>query len=125
MSIKNKEYLFSVDNFKNPRYVEGKNSIAMRLMELMLMNQGQERVHPEMGIRLKKFRYGQDTLEELKDRIQNQIETYLPMYQNVNIAMIRTPDKLCNIEISVGDMTYVYESKSAPVPIKLDDIKSN
>ena len=107
MSIKNKEYLFSVDNFKNPRYVEGKNSIAMRLMELMLMNPGQDRLHPEMWIGLKNFRYGQDTLEELKDRIQNQIETYLPMYQNVNIAMIRTPDKLCNIEISDGDMTYV------------------
>ena len=125
MSIKNKEYLFSVDNFKNPRYVEGKNSIAMRLMELMLMNPGQDRLHPEMGIGLKNFRYGQDTLEELKDRIQNQIETYLPMYQNVNIAMIRTPDKLCNIELSVGDMTYVYASKSAPVPINLDETAPN
>ena len=125
MSIKKREYLFSINNFKNPKYVEGKNSIAMRLMELLLMNPGQDPLHPEMGVGLKNYRYGIDTLEELRDCIQNQIDTYLPMYQNVNIAMIRTPDKLLNIEMSVGDTVFVYESSSAPVQISLDDLKSN
>ena len=125
MSIKKREYLFSVNNFKNPKYVEGKNSIAMRLMELLLMNPGQDPLHPEMGVGLKNYRYGIDTLEELRDRIQDQIDTYLPMYQNVSIAMIRTPDKLLNIEMSVGDTVFVYESSSAPVQISLDDLKLN
>lgn len=125
MSIKNREYLFSINNFKNPKKVEDKNSIAMRLMELMLMNPGQDPLHPDMGVGLKNYRYGMNTLEELRNRIENQIGTYLPMYQNVRIAMIRTPDKLLNIEISMGDMVFVYESSSAPVQIRLDDLKSN
>lgn len=122
MSIVNKEYLYSIDSLKKPRSVTEKNAIGLRLMELLMLNPGQDPLHPDMGVGLKNYRYGVKNLNELKKRIEDQIATYLPMYQSVSVALVRTPDKVCNIEINIGDMIFVYDSAAAPIPIPLDDI---
>jgi hypothetical protein len=44
------------------------------------------------------------------------------MYTAADVQIIRTPDKVCNIEITVDGVTYVYDSKSAPIPIGLEEI---
>ena len=89
-----------------------------------MMEPGDEPLHPDMGVGLKTFRYGVNNLDKLKARVENQIATSLPFYQNVNVAIIRTPDKVCNIEITIGNTLYVYDSNEVTKPIKLEDIQS-
>ena len=122
MSIKDKEYSFSVNNFKKPATVSGQNAVGVRLMELMTMEPGDDPLHPDMGVGIRTFRYGLNNLDELEQRISDQIDTYLPFYQNVEVGIIITPDKVCNIEIKIGDTVFVYDSATAVKPIKLDDI---
>lgn len=122
MSIKNKEYSFGVDKFNKPIVLKDKKAIGTRLMELIMMEPGDDPLHPDMGVGLRTFRYGVHNLEELRARVQKQIETYLPFYQNADIAIIRTPDKVINIEISLGGMKYIYDSNNTSKPITLEDL---
>lgn len=122
MSIKDKEYSCSINEFNLPKSVNGNDAIGARLMELIMMEPGDDPLHPDMGVGLKTYRYGINNLSDLKNRVQSQIETYLPFYQNVDIAIIQTPDKVCNIEISIGNTVFVYDSKDSTKPITLSDI---
>lgn len=122
MSIKNREYSFGVDKFNKPIVLKDTKAIGTRLMELIMMEPGDDPLHPDMGVGLRTFRYGIDNLEDLRTRVEKQIETYLPFYQNADVAIIRTPDKICNIEISLGNMKFVYDSKNTSKPITLDDL---
>lgn len=126
MSIKNREYTFGTNNFNKPNVLTGQNAVAARLMTLIMMEPGDDPLHPDMGVGLRtKFRYkvGENSLSELSDRIQKQILTYLPFYQNVNVSIVRTPEKVCNIEIVLGDTTYIYDSSTTENPILLEDIQ--
>ena len=123
MAVKHREYLFSVNEFNEPKKVENKSAIALLLVRLIMMDPGSDPLHPDMGVGIRNYRYSADNLEDLRSRVQTQIETYLPEFQNANVAIIRTPDKVCNIEISIDDITYVYDSSTAPIPITLDDVK--
>lgn len=123
MAVKQREYLFSVNEFNEPAKVENKSAIALLLVRLIMMDPGSDPLHPDMGVGIRNYRYSADNLEDLRSRVQTQIETYLPEFQNANVAIIRTPDKVCNIEISIDDITYVYDSSTAPIPITLDDVK--
>ena len=122
MSIKNREYSFGVDKFNRPTVLKDKEAIGTRLMELIMMEPGDDPLHPDMGVGLRTFRYGVNNLEDLRSRVQKQIETYLPFYQNADVAIIRTPDKVVNIEISLGGMKYIYDSNNTSKPITLDDL---
>jgi len=122
MSIKNREYSFGVDKFNKPTVLKDKEAIGTRLMELIMMEPGDDPLHPDMGVGLRTFRYGVNNLEDLRTRVQKQIETYLPFYQNADVAIIRTPDKVVNIEISLGGMKYIYDSNNTSKPITLDDL---
>lgn len=122
MSIKNREYSFGVDKFNKPTVLKDKEAIGTRLMELIMMEPGDDPLHPDMGVGLRTFRYSVSNLEDLRARVQKQIETYLPFYQNADVAIIRTPDKVVNIEISLGGMKYIYDSNNTSKPITLDDL---
>ena len=95
MGIVDKEYTFSVNKFKKPNSVTEGNAIGTRLMELIMMEPGDDPLHPDMGVGLKTFRYGVNNL-----------------------------DKLCNIVIKIGITLYVYDSNEVTKPIKLEDIQS-
>lgn len=119
--IQNREYLFTINEVKDPKYVEGTQALAMRLMELLMMNPGSDPLHPSMGVGLRNYRFI-DNISELEDKITEQIQVYLPMYDDVNVALIRTATKLLNIEITIAGTTFVYDSGSAPVPLSLNDL---
>ena len=124
MAVKDRVYLFSVNDFKEPEKREGVEAVALSLVRIILLEPGSDPLHPDMGVGLKSYRYKMDGLEDLRKRIEDQIATYLPMYQGAMITLIKTPDKVCNIEIVVEGVTYVYDSLTAPVPILLEDIKN-
>lgn len=125
MAVKQREYLFSVNEFNEPAKVENKSAIALLLVRLIMMDPGSDPLHPDMGVGIRKYRYGLDNLDELQKRVEDQIQTYLPNFQNADVTLIRTPDKVCNIEITIDDTTYVYDSSTAPIPISLEQLKNN
>ena len=124
MAVKHREYLFSVNNFNEPDKVEGKAAVGLLLTRLIMLDPGSDPLHPDMGVGISRYRYGLDNLSELTKIIEGQIETFLPDFQNVDVTLIRTPDHTCNIEITIDDTVYVYDSKTAPIPITLSEIES-
>lgn len=120
--IKDKEYVMTVTNFKKPKVIEGKQAIATYLTRLLLMMPGTDPLHPDMGVGITRYRYGIFTLNDLKARIKNQIDDWLPMYSNAEVKLILTPDKLLNVQIKVDDTVYVYDSSQADQPISLGDL---
>lgn len=123
--IKDREYLCSINKFNKPVQVEGQKAIGYRLMELITMDPGDNPLHPEMGVGLRSFRYGIDNLSNLEKKIAEQIDQYLPMYRVTDIALVISPDKILSVEISIGDMTYVYDSAETNNPITIDEIADN
>ena len=124
MAITNREYLMSVDVYNRPIAVDGKEGIALNILRLILLEPGSDPLHPEMGVGLKKYRYAL-TMGDLEKRIQEQMETYLPIYPNAQVSLIRTPDKIVNIEVNIDGTVYVYDSEKMPVKISLDDLKNS
>jgi hypothetical protein len=124
MALKNREYLLSVDQYNNPYTVEGSEAVALNLVRLLLLEPNSDPLRPDMGVGLKNYRYAL-TLDELNNRIAEQIATYLPQYQNAKVNIIRTNDRVANIEISINDVTYIYDSTTMPVSIDLEYVKEN
>ena len=124
MALKNREYLLSVDQYNNPYTVEGSEAVALNLVRLLLLEPNSDPLRPDMGVGLKNYRYAL-TLDELDSRIADQIATYLPQYQNAKVNIIRTSDRVANIEISINDVTYIYDSTTMPVSIDLEYVKEN
>lgn len=125
MAIREKEYLFSVNNFNRPQVVEKHRAIGLLLIRLILLDPGSDPLHPEMGVGIRSYRYAVGRLEELRRRVENQINTYLPCFPSSDVTIVQTPDHVCNIEITINEVTYVYNSNEAPVKISLEDIAEN
>lgn len=124
MAIIQKEYLFSINEFKEPSKVVNRDAIALLLVRLIMMKPGTNPLHPDMGVGITNYRYGLNNVSDLKRRVEDQIETYLPDFQNATVEIKVTEDKMCNIEISIDDVVYIYDSSTAPIPITLSDIQN-
>lgn len=122
--VKEREYLFSVNLFNEPIVKSQQSAIALLLVRLILLNPGSDPIHPDMGVGIQQYRWTVGTLPELKRRVEDQIATYLPMFNSAKVDLTLTPDKLCNIEISFRDTVYIYDSHDCPVPIKIEDLKN-
>jgi hypothetical protein len=126
-TVKQREYLLSVNEFSNPQVVEGKSAIALLLSRLLLLEPGSDPLHPDMGIGIKNYRFNndKDVLSELKKKINDQLEKFLPTFQGSEIILGLTEDKILNIDITVGDTTYVYSSEVDNTIDTIDDIEAN
>jgi len=120
--VKEREYLISVNKINEPIVEKKQRAIALLLFRLILLDPGSDPLHPEMGVGVRKYRFSINTLDELKDRIKNQIETYLPDFEASEVNIIINPNKTLNIEITINDTIYTYDSNEAPVPISLTDM---
>lgn len=126
-TVKQREYLLSVDEFSNPQVVEGKSAIALLLSRLILLEPGSDPLHPDMGVGLRKYRFNsnKDNLQTLQSAIEKQVDTYLPSFQGSEVQLILNDDKTMNINITVGDTTYVYSSEVDNNIDTLDELKLN
>ena len=122
MAVKAREYLLSVDNLSKPTVKEGREAIAFLLIRLLLLKPGGNPLHPDMGVGLEDYRFCIGRVQELEERIKDQIRTYLTefAFSEVRIVEIST-QKICNIEITVGDTVYVYDSTTMPIQLTLDN----
>ena len=124
MAVQRKEYMLSVDNLSKPKVLEGREAVATLLIRLLLLNPGSDPLHPEMGVGLEDFRYCVGRIDELENRVKEQMEMYLPEFSYADVQVVEyTADKICNIEITIGDTVYVYDSTVMPIQITLDTYK--
>ena len=123
--VKEREYLISVNKLNEPVVEKGQRAIALLLLRLILLDPGSDPLHPDMGVGIRKYRFSVDTLNDLKDRVKKQIERYLPDFIASDVNIVINSNKTCNIEITIDDTIYTYDSNSAPVAISLEDISNS
>jgi len=125
--VKQREYLLTVDEFSNPQAVEGKSAIALLLSRLIILEPGSDPLHPGMGVGIKKYRFNSDktALNDIRNDISKQIDTYLPTFQGSEIELSLNDDNELNINITIGDTTYVYSSEVDPSTNTITNIKTN
>lgn len=90
INIDTPEPVFSIDSALNrPIEYRDKDAAILLIIRLILLDPGTFETHPECGVGLvSKYRYLIDwDLTELEDRIRNQIETYLPLFNNVAVRV--------------------------------------
>lgn len=122
MAVKAREYMLSVDNLSRPKVLTDQEAIAHLLIRILLLNPGSNPLHPDMGVGLKDYRFCIGRVQELEERIKNQIRTYMTEFAFSEVKVVEiTEQKICNIEITVGDTVYIYDSTAMPVTITLDD----
>lgn len=88
----------------------------------MLLEKGTVQSHPDMGVGIiSRYRYSYiDKLNELQDDIQNQISTYLPDLQGVNVIIeASSNDQEILIKISVNDVLYTFKTDTPNNTINL------
>ena len=118
--ILEREYTLSITPLNRPEILKNQEAIAMLLLRLILLNPGSDPLHPDMGVGIINYRYAMGKLEELKKRVEEQINTYLPCFPAGDVEIKILPNKLCNINITINDTVYTYDSNEAPIPITLE-----
>lgn len=104
-----KEYVFSSNDFKQPKEVIGKKAVALLIIRLILLEPGTDMMRPKMGVGLvSRFRYMfPERLQQLKQDIYEQMTTYLPNYSTAPIVL-RMEDSKLYIDIQIDDTVYKY-----------------
>ena len=75
----------------------GTDAAVMQIIRLILLEPGTIQTHPDCGVGIiSKFRYSTEVdVKELENRIASQINTYLPMYTMVQVAVELDNDQKC------------------------------
>lgn len=107
------EMLLSIDSFKKPKVLEGKEAIGTLLVRLIQLEPGTFPSRPKMGVGLlSNYRYcDEDKASELQYHIRDQIRTYLPEYQAVQVSTYLNNSKQLIIDITIDKTLYRYETE--------------
>lgn len=128
-----KEPCLSVDEFNRPKILEGREAISTLLVHLILLEPGTYASHPTMGVGLvSRYRYNdEESLEQLQQDISEQITTYLPEFEAVDVNVYMDPRNSVKnvgneiiIDIQIDGVIYRYETeKQGDNKIGLIDLK--
>ncbi len=124
------EYTLTTDEFRKPRILKNNDAISQLLIHLILLEPGTYSNRPEMGVGLvSHYRYSKkDELHTLSNKIQEQIQTYLPEFDAVDVS-VYYDEKDANgediiIDIELDGTVYKFEtSKQEDNKIGLKDLK--
>lgn len=107
------EALLSVDAFKQPEILEGKDAIAVMLLRLIWLEPGTISSRPEMGVGLlSNYKYCDESKAlTLQDHIKKQIRTYYPKYQGVQVETKLNSAGGLIINITIDGTMYIYETE--------------
>jgi hypothetical protein len=89
------EHVLAKDEFNNPKVLNGPNAIVQKILNLILLRPGTYPTRPYMGVGLiENFRYTfTDEIDKLEAEINEQIRTYLPEFESVNVNLDTTMEK--------------------------------
>lgn len=121
-----KEYLLTTNEFMVPDSVKGSDAYGLLLLRLLLLQPGQNPLHPGMGVGLgPKYRFiTEDNMNMLQDRVQEQIDTYLSQdfIVKTTVYMEIKPSHYLKIIITANDTDYIYDTEDSDTPIELSDL---
>lgn len=101
------EHAFSINKFNTPKVYTDKVAIYTLLVRLLLLEPGTFQTHPEMGVGIvSRYRYSFEGIaRDLKKDIDNQIATFLPEFQGVEVNVTDTDNRLY-ITITIDGTLY-------------------
>lgn len=101
--------VLSIDNFNTPKIISGYDAINTKLIRLILYEPGTSPDFPDKGVGLvSKFRYlTQDNLIELSECIKDQINTYLPDFNGIDVRL-EIYKGILSIAIGIDNVLYEY-----------------
>lgn len=125
---KTQEVCLTTNEFNRPSVLEGREAISTLLVHLILLEPGTYSNRPSMGVGLvSRYRYNdEESLTQLQEDIKNQVETYLPEFEAVDVTVSMDKDNNNEIVlgISVDGVLYQYETaKQSDNNIDLIDLK--
>lgn len=109
------EATLSTDNFYKPKVLKEYDAVYALLTRIIMIEPGSIPGNLEMGVGLvKNFRFSSsEDIGEIKQKITDQINKYLPEYQSVNVNVyIDTVQKLLCIEIELDGILYTFNTES-------------
>lgn len=106
------EHLLTTDEFNNPKVLTGREAISQLLIHLILLEPGTYASRPTMGVGLvSRYRYNsEDSLEQLRQDIQDQVSIYLPEFGAVNVELSMDEEDRLIIDIEISGTIYRYET---------------
>lgn len=108
-----KECTLSLNPYHEPLVLEGSAAIYNKIIELLLLTPGTIQTRPNMGIGLRtRYRFSEaDKVDELRNDVKKQIQTYLPELLMTDVD-IRTYGTTLIIMIKSDENTYGIGYKS-------------
>ena len=107
------EMILSVDAFKQPMVLEGKDAISVNLLRLIWLEPGTIASRPGMGVGLlSNYRYCDEAKAlKLQDHIRKQIKMYYPKFQGVEVETKLNQSGALIINITIDGTLYIYETE--------------
>ena len=123
------EASMSVDNFNNPEIFKNAEGLMLLLSRLVLLEPGTFQSHPDMGVGLlTNYRFKVDSdgnlASDLRSRIRNQIDTYLPILTGVDVQ-VRIYDHTFYVTIQINGLAFgiIYDANENSVQTKYSTIE--
>lgn len=119
------EPVLTTNEFNMPKILKGQEAISQLLIHLILLEPGTYFARPGMGVGLvSRYRYNdEDSLEQLRKDIRDQVQLYLPEFEAVDVFINLTDQKELEIDIQIDNTLYRYEtSKQEDNDIRLIDL---
>ena len=119
----------SVDNFNNPEIFKNAEGLMLLISRLVLLEPGTFQSHPDMGVGLlTNYRFKVDSdgnlASDLRSRIRNQIDTYLPILTGVDVQ-VRIYDHTFYVTIQINGLAFgiIYDANENSVQTKYSTIE--
>ena len=111
------EPILSTNEFNKPEILKGNDAVSQLLVHLIKLEPGTYASRPKMGVGIvSRYRnIDADKIDQLSTDIQDQIETYLPEFEGVNVKITVLDSGELELDIEVNNILYKYET------IKQDD----
>lgn len=118
--------MLSVNSFNEPTEYKNRDSVALLLLRLFLLEPGTNNARPEMGLGIvSRYRFSTDQdMDSLRTDIRTQINTYLPELTLHSISL-ELKNTILYITIQVNDEYYGYNLDTETKILTLSDLRAN
>lgn len=109
------EGVFATNKYNGPKILQGKEEVVILLIRLIILDPGNDPLHPEMGVGLF-TRWKNCAVEDLPDlqlEIQKQIKVYMPLYQQAGVT-VKSENSIMKISIKIDDTLYQFTTSDQP-----------
>lgn len=118
-------YTIGMNDIQRAKTFTGGKAIAIQLVRLIILKPGTNPLYPDMGVGLHELCMGKTKadLPDIVSIINAQVEKYLPDYMMADIELsVEDGEHGLQIDITVDDEIYVYDTSDTDVPIYIHDL---